>query len=117
MKAVNVAVGNCRYTGGGWPATPKANPEDGLLDVVIIETLGAGELLGLAPAALAEFDYLDKDGIFFARAKDVYVETQPPAWSLPPTARSSATSQPSSPSSPQALKVLVGPDYVPEPEG
>ena len=78
MEAVNVAVGNCRYTGGGWPATPKANPEDGLLDVVIIEKLGAGELLGLAPAALAEFDYLDKDGIFFARAKDVVVETQPP---------------------------------------
>ena len=77
VEAVNVAVGNCRYTGGGWPATPKANPEDGLLDVVIIEKLGAGELLGLTPAALAEFDYLDKDGIFFARAKDVYIETQP----------------------------------------
>ena len=44
VKAVNIAVGNCRYTGGGWPATPKANPEDGLLDVVVIETLGAGEL-------------------------------------------------------------------------
>src|SRR5919199_469213 len=26
VEAVNVAVGNCRYTGGGWPATPKANP-------------------------------------------------------------------------------------------
>src|ERR687897_3741960 len=25
VEAVNVAVGNCRYTGGGWPATPKAN--------------------------------------------------------------------------------------------
>src|SRR5215212_3953575 len=50
VKAVNIAVGNCRYTGGGWPATPKANPEDGLLDVVVIETLGAGELLQLTPA-------------------------------------------------------------------
>src|SRR5215216_3863193 len=48
VKAVNIAVGNCRYTGGGWPATPKANPEDGLLDVVVIETLGAGELFNLA---------------------------------------------------------------------
>ena len=26
VEAVNIAVGNCRYTGGGWPATPKANP-------------------------------------------------------------------------------------------
>ena len=51
VKAVNIAVGNCRYTGGGWPATPKANPEDGLLDVVVIETLGVADLLDLAPAA------------------------------------------------------------------
>src|SRR5918994_329307 len=60
VKAVNIAVGNCRYTGGGWPATPKANPEDGLLDLVVIETLGAEELFDLAPAVLAESSYLDK---------------------------------------------------------
>ena len=116
VEAVNVAVGNCRYTGGGWPATPKANPEDGLLDVVIIETLGAGELLGLAPAALAEFDYLDKDGIFFARAKDVYVETHP---GLEFTADGEVIGDEPAEFSviPGALKVLVGPDYVPELEG
>ena len=116
VEAVNVAVGNCRYTGGGWPATPKANPEDGLLDVVIIEKLGAGELLGLAPAALAEFDYLDKDGILFARAKDVYVETHP---GLEFTADGEIIGDEPAEFSvlPGALKVLVGPDYVSEPEG
>jgi diacylglycerol kinase (ATP) len=116
VEAVNVAVGNCRYTGGGWPATPKANPEDGLLDVVIIEKLGAGELLGLAPAALAEFDYLDKDGILFARAKDVYVETQP---GLEFTVDGEVIGDEPAEFSviPGALEVLVGPDYVPEPEG
>jgi diacylglycerol kinase (ATP) len=116
VEAVNVAVGNCRYTGGGWPATPKANPEDGLLDVVVIEKLGARELLGLAPAALAEFDYLDKDGILFARAKDVYVETQP---GLEFTADGEVIGDDPAEFSviPGALKVLVGPDYVSEPEG
>jgi diacylglycerol kinase (ATP) len=116
VEAVNVAVGNCRYTGGGWPATPKANPEDGLLDVVIIEALGAGELLGLAPAALAEFDYLDKDGILFARAKEVYVETQP---GLEFTVDGEVIGDDPAEFSviPGALKVLVGPDYVSEPEG
>jgi diacylglycerol kinase (ATP) len=116
VEAVNVAVGNCRYTGGGRPATPKANPEDGLLDVVIIEKLGAGELLGLAPAALAEFDYLDKDGILFARAKDVYVETQP---GLEFTVDGEVIGDEPAEFSviPGALEVLVGPDYVPEPEG
>ena len=116
VEAVNVAVGNCRYTGGGWPATPKANPEDGLLDVVIIEKLGAGELLGLAPAALAEFDYLDKDGILFARAKEVFVKTQP---GLQFTADGEVIGDEPAEFSviPRALKVLVGPEYVPEPEG
>jgi diacylglycerol kinase (ATP) len=116
VEAVNVAVGNCRYTGGGWPATPKANPEDGLLDVVIIEKLGAGELLGLAPAALAQFDYLDKEGILFARAKDVYVETQP---GLEFTADGEVIGDDPAEFSviPGALEVLVGPDYVPEPGG
>src|SRR5918995_4363946 len=78
MEAVNIAVGNCRYTGGGWPATPKANPEDGFLDVVVIETLGAGELFNLAPAVLAESSYLDKEGVLFVRAKEIRIETQPP---------------------------------------
>jgi diacylglycerol kinase (ATP) len=116
VEAVNVAVGNCRYTGGGWPATPKANPEDGLLDVVIIEALGAGELLGLAPAALAEFDYLDKDGILFARAKEVYVETHP---GLEFTVDGEVIGDDPAEFSviPHSLQVLVGPDYVSEPEG
>jgi len=114
VDAVNVAVGNCRYTGGGWPATPQANPEDGLLDVVIIETLGAGELLRLAPAALAEFDYIDKDGILFARAKEVFVETQP---GLQFTADGEVIGDEPAEFSvvPHSLQVLVGPDYVSEP--
>jgi diacylglycerol kinase (ATP) len=117
VEAVNVAVGNCRYTGGGWPATPKANPEDGLLDVVIIEALGAGELLGLAPAALAEVDYLGKDGILFARAKDVYVETHPPGLQFTVDGEVIGDEPAEFSVIPGALKVLVGPDYVPEPEG
>ena len=116
VQAVNIAVGNCRYTGGGWPATPKANPEDGLLDVVVIETLGAGELLELAPTALAKFDYLDKEGVFFARAKEVIIETQP---GLEFTADGEVIGDEPAEFSvlPRALKVMVGPEYVPEPAG
>ena len=117
VKAVNIAVGNCRYTGGGWPATPKANPEDGLLDVVVIETLGVADLLELAPAALSESDYLDSDGVLFVRAKEIRVETQPPGLEFTADgeiignepARFSILSQ--------ALNVLVGSEYVPEPAG
>jgi len=117
VKAVNIAVGNCRYTGGGWPATPKANPEDGLLDVVVIETLGAGELFKLAPSALAESDYLDKEGIFFARAKEVVVDTQPPGLEFTADGEVIGDEPARFSVVPRAIKVLVGPEYVPEPEG
>jgi diacylglycerol kinase (ATP) len=117
VKAVNIAVGNCRYTGGGWPATPKANPEDGLLDVVVIETLGAGELFNLAPAVLAEYSYLDKEGVFFVRAKEIRVETQPPGLEFTADGEVIGNEPAQFSVLPQTLKVIVGPGYVPEPTG
>jgi diacylglycerol kinase (ATP) len=117
VEAVNIAVGNCRYTGGGWPATPKANPEDGLLDLVIIETLGMADLLGLTPAVLAEADYLDSDGVFFVRAKDIRIETQPPGLEFTADGEVIGNEPAQFSVLPRALKVIVGPEYVPEPAG
>ena len=117
VRAVNIAVGNCRYTGGGWPATPKANPEDGLLDVVVIETLGAAELFDLAPAVLAESSYLDKEGVLFVRAKEIRVETQPPGLEFTADGEVIGNEPAQFSVLPQTLKVIVGPDYVPEPAG
>jgi diacylglycerol kinase (ATP) len=117
VRAVNIAVGNCRYTGGGWPATPKANPEDGLLDVVVIETLGAGELFALAPAVLAESSYLDKEGVLFVRVKELRVETQPPGLEFTADGEVIGNEPAQFSVLPQTLKVIVGPDYVPEPAG
>ena len=117
VRAVNIAVGNCRYTGGGWPATPKANPEDGLLDVVVIETLGAGELFNLAPAVLAKYSYLDKEGVFFVRAKEIRVETQPPGLEFTADGEVIGNEPAQFSVLPQTLKVIVGPGYVPEPTG
>src|SRR5215208_3277416 len=113
VKAVNVAVGNCRYTGGGWPATP----EDGLLDVVVIETLVAGELFDLAPAVLTESSYLDKEGVLFVRAKEIRVETQPPGLEFTADGEVIGNEPAQFSVLPQTLKVIVGPDYVPEPAG
>jgi diacylglycerol kinase (ATP) len=117
VKAVNIAVGNCRYTGGGWPATPKANPEDGLLDVVVIETLGVADLLGLAPAVLEESGYLDRDGVLFVRAKEIRVETQPPGLEFTADGEIIGNEPAQFSVIPQTLKVIVGPEYVPEPAG
>jgi diacylglycerol kinase (ATP) len=114
-RAINIAIGNCRYAGGGWPAAPRANPEDGLLDVVVIEDVGLKEILELTPTALAKSDYLDKDGVFFKRAREVRVETQP---GLEFTVDGEVIGD--DPAEfvviPHVLKVIVGPGYVPEPE-
>ena len=117
VKAVNIAVGNCRYTGGGWPATPMANPEDGLLDVVVIETLGVADLLGLAPAVLDESGYLDREGVLFVRAKEIRIETQPPGLEFTADGEVIGNEPAEFSILPKALRVIVGPDYVPEPPG
>jgi diacylglycerol kinase (ATP) len=115
VRAVNVVVGNCRYAGGGWLAAPKANPEDGLLDVVIIEKLGLADVLQLAPKSLARSDYLDKEGVFSARAKVIRVETQPPGLAFTADGEVIGDEPAEFSVIPQALKVIVGPGYVPEP--
>src|SRR5215204_5559609 len=89
IRAVNMVVGNCRYAGGGWPAAPKANPEDG---------------------------YLDKEGVFYTQAREIRVETQP---GLEFTVDGEIIGD--EPAEfvviPRALKVIIGPGYVPEPRG
>jgi diacylglycerol kinase (ATP) len=116
LRAVNVAVGNCRYAGGGWLAAPKANPEDGLLDLVVIEDIGLKGALALAPAALAKSDYLGKEGVFSARARKVRVETQLGGLEFTADGELIGDEPVDFEVLPHILKVVVGPDYVPEPE-
>ncbi len=117
IRAVNIAIGNCRYSGGGWLAAPKANPEDGLLDVVVIEDIGIKEFLELAPAALLKHDYLDKEGVFATRAKKIQVETQPSGLEFTVDGEVIGDEPAEFVVMPRTLKVVVGPGYVPEPKG
>ena len=116
LRAVNVAVGNCRYAGGGWLAAPKANPEDGLLDLVVIEDIGLKEAFALAPAALARSDYLGKEGVLSARAKKIRVETQPGGLEFTVDGELIGDEPVNFEVIPHILKVVVGPHYVPEPK-
>ncbi len=115
LRGVSVVVGNCRYAGGGRLAAPRANPEDGLLDVVVVEYAGLGKTLALAPTALTIQDYLDRDGIFFARAEEIGVSA------FPPSLRFNADGEVLGPGPaefsvvPRALKTVVGPGYSSDP--
>ena len=116
LRAVNISVGNCRYTGGGWPAAPRANPEDGLLDVVVVGEVTASELLSLTPKALASADYLDDEGVFFARASSLSVEADP---GIGFTADGEVIGEEPVEFTvvPKAVKVVVGPEYSARPGG
>ena len=115
LRAVNLAIGNCRYAGGGWLAAPRANPEDGLLDLVVIEDVGVQEVLKLAPTVLADSDYLNKEGVFFAQAKEIRVEASPGSLEFTVDGEVIGDEPAVFAVIPKALKVIVGPGYVPEP--
>jgi diacylglycerol kinase (ATP) len=115
LRAVNLAIGNCRYAGSGWLAAPRANPEDGLLDLVVIEDVGVQEVLKLAPTVLADSDYLDKEGVFFARAKEIRVEASPGSLEFTVDGEVIGNEPAVFTVMPKALKVVVGPGYAPEP--
>ena len=116
VRAVNIAIGNCRYAGGGWLAAPKANPEDGLLDIVVIEDIGIKEFLTIAPTALLKADYLDREGVYATRAREVQVETRPGGLEFTVDGEIIGDEPAEFVVIPRALKVVVGPGYVPEPE-
>jgi diacylglycerol kinase (ATP) len=115
LRAVNLAIGNCRYAGSGWLAAPRANPEDGLLDLVVIEDVGLQEVLKLAPTVLADSDYLDKEGVFLARAREIRVESSPGSLEFTVDGEVIGNEPAVFAVIPQALKVIVGSGYIPEP--
>ena len=77
VHALNVIVANARSCGGGWAVAPTADPEDGLLDVVVVRY---GSALDLARVAvrLAGGDYMDE--VIHRRARAVTIEANPPMW-------------------------------------
>jgi diacylglycerol kinase (ATP) len=114
VDAINVVVANCRTAGGGKPAAPRANPEDGRLDVVIIRQATAAELGGLA-ARLIAGDYLDHELVLFRRASRVCVRSRPGMWFN--ADGELITNEPVTFTClPGAVDVVVGPRYSPVPE-
>lgn len=113
IDAFNVVVANARTAGGGHPVAPRANPTDGLLDVVVVRT---GSVLDLARLAARMFtgDYLSDDQIVHRRVRRVRIDSTPGMWfnvdgelhTQEPVAFAVE---------PGALRVLVGPEFVAEP--
>lgn len=112
IDAFNIVVANARTAGGGTPVAPRANPEDGLLDVVVIRSGTGLDVARLAALALAG-DYLDDPQVVFNRVERLRVDSRPGMWfNVDGELR---TNDPITFAVvPGALRVAVGPDYRPE---
>ncbi len=112
IQAFNVVVANGRTAGGGKPVAPRANPEDGLLDVVVVRSGTGADVARLVARVLAG-DYLDDDHIVFNRVARLAVESHPGMWfNVDGELR---TNDPITfEVVPAALRVIAGPTYQAE---
>jgi diacylglycerol kinase (ATP) len=66
-------VGNCRYSAGVFPITPKAKTDDGLLDVCLLHRLNPLKL-GLLAAAVWSPGFISRKDVRYAQGEHVVLE-------------------------------------------
>jgi diacylglycerol kinase (ATP) len=74
-----VVIGNGRFVAGGLPIAPKADPADGLLDVVLIPKRSLSEMAMVA-AQIVLGKHLSKRRVVFRRGKKIAVRSKPGMW-------------------------------------
>ncbi len=79
VNALNIIVANGRTVAGGKRVSPLSNPEDGLLDVVIVQK-GSVVEMGDAATRLVAGGFLKSNLVSHRRARAVHVESEPPMW-------------------------------------
>jgi diacylglycerol kinase (ATP) len=113
LEALNIVVANARTIGGGRAVAPRANPEDGLLDVVIVRFGTALDLAKVGARILAG-DYLEDELVSLRRTAALRVESVPPMpWNADGELITRAAT--SFRVRPRALPVLVGAEYRADP--
>lgn len=108
-EAVAIVVGNGRTAGGGRRTAPHANPEDGLLDVVVVRPGDALDYADIAARLLAG-DYTQHPNVLVRCVRTLEVRAEPPmAFNLDGelVARTPVRFD----IVPGALQVVVGPGY------
>lgn len=70
-------VGNARHAGGGMPVTPLASPNDGLLDVCVVERMGRAEVARLA-LKIRNGEQVGEPGVLYFRAPWLTVRSEQP---------------------------------------
>lgn len=114
VKAFNVVVANGRFAGGRTPVAPRASPEDGLLDVVVIRECAPSDVARLSASALGGVDYLEDDMIDFRRVERLAVASEP-GMSFNLDGELYTKEPVTFTVVPGAVRMVVGPEYTPHP--
>ena len=72
-----IAIGNGKYTGGGFLLTPEAKIDDGFLDVCFIGKISRGRLLSLLPSAI-KGKHLKEPEVDLKQSRTIEVVTKTP---------------------------------------
>lgn len=114
IAALNIIVANGRTAAGGFMVAPTANPEDGLLDVVVVQYGSLLDLAGVA-ARLLVGNYVDSNIVQHRQVRRVRVAAQPGMWFN--VDGELLTKDPVTFTVlPLVLPVVVGKEYAPEPQ-
>jgi diacylglycerol kinase (ATP) len=79
VDAFNVIVANGRTAGGGKRVAPMANPQDGLLDVVVVEPCSLGQMTRIGTQLMAG-NYQNNPNVHHRRVRRVHVEADLGMW-------------------------------------
>lgn len=74
LPALMICVGNGAREGGGFFCTPNAQPDDGLLDLCIVQEIGRVAMLGLIPHFM-KGTHVDREPVTMARARCVTISS------------------------------------------
>ncbi len=75
-RLLNLSVANGRYSAGGVPVAPDADPSDGMFDVVLFQAAMKRAILPLAPRILMG-THVDTEEVIFRRGKLLRLHAEP----------------------------------------
>lgn len=81
LDLIACAICNARYFGGGMQIAPMAEPDDGLLDVIVISNAPKAVLLATIPA-LFKGRHMEKSCVRHARVRTVHAELLDPTHAM-----------------------------------
>jgi diacylglycerol kinase (ATP) len=110
LTTLNIAVANGRTAAGGFRVAPRANPEDGLLDVIVVRYDSLPVVAEVATRFVAG-TYLEHEQVHYRRTPHVHVASRPGMWFN--LDGELLTNEPITCAVlPQALRTIVGPAYA-----